>query len=129
MRSARHESQIGETKKVREFWDFPKGVLEKGETGIDAAKREVCEETGIVEFEVIPDFKETVQYFTRRDNKPIPKFVAMFLARTPIDTVTLSWEHDRFEWLPFGEAYKRISLVPMKKALEKAEEFLKKFDD
>jgi len=129
LRSARHESQISETKTIREFWDFPKGVLEKGETGIAAAKREAKEETGIDAFELIPDFKETVQYFTRRDGKPIPKFVAIFLACTGIDTVTLSWEHDRFDWLTFKEAYGRVSLLPMKKALTAAENFLKAHDD
>ena len=28
-------------------WDFPKGVVESGEDPLDAAKREVAEETGI----------------------------------------------------------------------------------
>ena len=32
-------------------WDFPKGIRERGEEPLDAAKREVAEETGITEFE------------------------------------------------------------------------------
>lgn len=33
-------------KYVRGFWDIPKGHIEKGETYIDCAKRELFEETG-----------------------------------------------------------------------------------
>jgi bis(5'-nucleosidyl)-tetraphosphatase len=109
-----------------DFWDFPKGILEKGETGLDAAEREAKEEVGIEDFELIPHFKETVNYFTRREGKPVPKFVAMFLAEVKNDKVNLSWEHDKYEWLRYEEAYKRISLPQMKKVLEKAEKFLNK---
>ncbi len=108
------------------FWDFPKGLLDKGESGLAAAKREAKEESGITKFEFIEGFKETVRYFVRRDRdkKATLKFVALFLAEAKTSKVKLSWEHDKFEWLSFGEAYKRISKLEMKKALAKAEKFL-----
>lgn len=109
-----------------EFWDFPKGRLDQGEDGISAARREVREEVGIDDFDLVPDFKETVHYFTRREGKSIPKFVAMFLAETKSDHVTLSWEHDIFEWLAYQEARERVTIPGMKQALDRAEEFLKK---
>lgn len=108
----------------KEFWDFPKGLLEKGEQGIDAARREASEETGIKDFETKNDFKQTVRYFTRHENKTALKFVAMFLAEVKTDMVRLSWEHDKYEWLTYQQAYERISRVEMKKALAAAEEFL-----
>lgn len=107
-----------------EFWDFPKGRLDGKETGIEAAVREAKEEVGIEEFTLIPEFKNTVQYFTRRDGKSIPKFVALFLAESKTESVTLSWEHDAFEWLLCEAARERISLPQMKQTLEKAEELL-----
>ena len=124
IRSSRPESTIAKGKAVAEFWDFPKGQLEAGETGIDAARREAKEEVGIEDFELIADFKETVHYFTRRDGKSIPKFVAMFLGRTRQDRVTLSWEHDMYEWLSYDEAHRRITLLQMKQVLAVAEKFL-----
>lgn len=126
IRSSHQNPQIGKSKKVKEFWDFPKGRLEGKETGLDAAKREAREEAGIKEFTIFPKFKETVHYFTWRDKKPIPKFVAMFLADAKSDTVKLSWEHDTYEWLPYSEAHDRLTLSQMKKALLAAEDFLKK---
>lgn len=108
----------------KDFWDFPKGILDKGESGMDAAARETKEETGITEFKVIPDFKKTVSYFTRRNGKAVPKYVALFLAETKNINIKLSWEHDEYTWLFYSDALQRISLSPMKEALKKAEKFL-----
>jgi len=44
-------------------WDFPKGHVEKGETMIDAARREVLEEAGIKDLKFYPEFKRPLQYF------------------------------------------------------------------
>lgn len=104
-----------------EFWDFPKGRLDGKETGIEAARREAIEEAGIKDFALVDGFKETIRYFTRREGKPIPKFVALFLAESKTEKVKLSWEHDAFEWLPYEEARKKVSLPQMKEALEAAE--------
>ena len=125
LRSSRSESEVAKGKFAKEFWDFAKGRLEPGEKGVDAARREAEEEAGIKNPEIMPDFKETVRYFTRREGKPIPKFVAMFLAKVGISKVKLSWEHDKYEWLSFKEARERITLKEMKKVLEAAEKYLR----
>ena len=125
LRSSRSQSQIAEKKFIKEFWDFPKGRLEPGEKGLDGALRELQEEAGIEKVEIDPTFKATVRYFTRRDGKPIPKFVAMFLGSVSSDRITLSWEHDVYLWLHYKEAHACLTLVPMKQALVRAEEFLK----
>lgn len=110
-----------------DFWDFSKGVLEGNEVGVDAALREAKEETGIVDFRIVDGFKYTARYFrkNRGGTGVIPKFVTLFLARAKSDTVTLSWEHERYEWLPYKEACERLTNKEMKKALEAAEIFLK----
>lgn len=110
------------------FWDFPKGLLEKGEKGIDAAMREAKEEVGINDFLLDTDFKRTIRYFTRWRNpaKANLKFVALFLAESKTDKVKLSWEHDQYEWLSYVKARVRVSLPQMKKALADAEQWLNK---
>lgn len=126
LRAARAKSTIAKGKTVKEFWDFPKGTLEKGETGMDAAMREVQEETGIADPEVREGFKATARYFTWMGGKRTLKFVAMFLGKTKTVRAALSWEHDRYAWLPYKDAHERITLEPMKKVLEEAERFLKR---
>lgn len=128
IRSSRKKPDIfNDSEKIKqkpEFWDFPKGLLEEKETGIEAAAREAKEEVGITDFKIIPKFKETVKYFTKRDGKTALKFIAMFLAEVKSDKVKLSWEHDKYEWLEFKDADQRISRTEMKKALETANKFL-----
>ena len=117
-------------KKVKEFWDLPKGVLESGERGTDAALREAKEEAGIQKHQLvfIENFKVTVRYFTRRDGKPTLKFAVFFLARAKTKKVKLSWEHDRYEWLLYRDARARLSLPQMQRALNNAEKFLLRHD-
>lgn len=116
-------SRIKNENKKPEFWDFPKGLLENNEKGIDAALREAREETGITELKIIPDFKETVKYFTKRGGRTALKFVTMFLAESLTDKVSLSWEHDKYKWLVYEEAREKITRTEMKKILEKAERY------
>ncbi len=58
-------------------WSFPKGHVERGETELQTAIREIQEETGL---DVILDhtFREVVTYYPKRD---IRKDVIYFLAK------------------------------------------------
>ncbi len=46
-------------------WDLPKGHIEANETEIETAKREVEEETGLQDIEIIDGFKEWIKYSFR----------------------------------------------------------------
>jgi len=126
LRASRGESTLASGKNVKEFWDFPKGLLEKRESGIEAARREAEEEAGLGDIEIIQGFKQTVQYFTFRTGKSVPKYVAMFLGRVASRAVTLSWEHDQYSWLGYEDARSRLAIPKMKDALKAAEGFLQK---
>src|SRR5580704_11682789 len=56
---------------------LPKGHIDPGETALQAAEREVLEETGIVA-EPLRELGEA-RYWYRRDGQTIPKSVAFFL--------------------------------------------------
>jgi len=43
-------------------WDFIKGHQEPGEPGIDTARRECKEETGITELQFLAGFEEKIDY-------------------------------------------------------------------
>ncbi len=107
-----------------EHWDFPKGHVEAGETEGQTALREIQEETGISQLEMVPGFRQRISYSFSRANELVPKHVIFFLAKTSEGSVQLSDEHMGFEWLEYNEAKKRLTFENARKLLEKAEAHL-----
>ena len=106
-------------------WDFPKGHIEQGETDIDAISREVKEETGIKDIEIVKNFKERIQYFYKMNNKLMSKEVIFYLAKTETEQVKISFEHIGFAWLSYEKAIKKLTYGNAKDVLKKAYELLK----
>ncbi len=111
-----------------DHWDFSKGNVEKGETEIEAATRELKEETGIDDVKIIEGLKESISYFFRRGGNTINKTVTFFLGKTEKKEVKISWEHKGFIWLNFNDALQKITFNNSKQILRNAEEFLNKLD-
>jgi len=107
-------------------WDLPKGHIEKGETLEDTVKREVKEETGLEDIEIVPGFKETIKYFFRWEEKNIMKFVTFYVAETKEKDITISKEYIGFIWLPYGEALEKLTFKKAKDILQKVNDFLPK---
>lgn len=117
-------------------WGFAKGHVEAGETEVQTARREIAEETGIKDLEIISGFKELEKYFFRKSyglkgeaRKKAPwvfKSVIFFLAGTKIKEIKISDEHIGFIWLGFEDAVKKLSFKNSKELLKKANDFLSK---
>jgi len=106
-------------------WDFPKGNVEKNETDTETVTREIAEETGITDVEIIQGFKEKIQYYYKLKNELINKEVIFYLAKTNTKEVKLSFEHIGYIWLPYDKAIGKLTFKNAKEILEKANEFLK----
>lgn len=122
-------------------WNFPKGLIEKGEKLEQAALREVKEETGLENLEFVDGFKETIRYFFRvkydyqvkergfKMGQTIMKFVTYFLMESKDKNVKISFEHENFEWLEFNEAMEKMKKLKISQnILKKVCEFLQKND-
>lgn len=48
-------------------WDLPKGKKDKGESNEEAAIREVCEETGLVDVEIVGKLPHTFHIYLRKN--------------------------------------------------------------
>ena len=105
-------------------WDFSKGHVEKGESDIEAAKRELNEETRISNVALISGFKESLSYFFTLEKQKIFKEVVFFLGTVESEKVRLSDEHIGFEWLPYEAALNRITFKTSRNILRKAKVFL-----
>ncbi len=108
----------------RNYWDFPKGHIERDETIEQTAKREVLEETGIKDIALISGFKEHIKYFFKHRNKTIFKVVTFFLAEAKNKKVKISPEHIGYVWLPYEKAMEKLTFKNSKIVLKKANNFL-----
>lgn len=105
-------------------WAFPKGRLEPGEGEIEAAIREIFEETSIDQLCPIPGFRETSRYHFRRNGQRVAKTVAYYLAETMQSKVSLSMEHTAFQWLGFEDAVASLSYDESRRILGDAHRLL-----
>jgi 8-oxo-dGTP pyrophosphatase MutT (NUDIX family) len=108
------------------YWDFPRGNLEQGERSMDAAKREIEEETGLREQTVhfVPGFSEVIRWVYVWEDIRRFKRTTYFLAEAKTKEITLSEEHQGYTWLPFQEAVERVTYHNTKQVLEKAHQFI-----
>ena len=107
-------------------WDLPKGNIETNETELEAATRELQEETGIESFRVIPNFRYVLDYKYTRRNVLISKQVTLFLASTGVRKVKISHEHMGYSWVKKSTATTQLTYKNAKNALMQAINFLEK---
>jgi bis(5'-nucleosidyl)-tetraphosphatase len=111
----------------RPVWEFAKGAVESGETELEAAQRELQEETGLGrgDYTIIDDFREEERYlFTRGSGgsrRLIRKRVTYFLARWQRGEVTISREASRYAWVPVPQAQRMLRFPEKRKVLAAAE--------
>lgn len=110
-------------------WDFAKGKVEAGESHEQAALRELHEEAGL-KTSLEDGFKESIGYsFVDRSGEFTQKTVHYFIGRVEDEKVTLSREHKNYVWLPYKDAYAKMTYDTAKLVLEKAHRFIKQHDD
>jgi len=107
-----------------EYWDLPKGNIEKGEEPRATAEREAAEETGITDLRFIPGFEEKLKWVYRLEGQLRFKTVTYFLAETMTHQVTVSREHEKAGWFTLDEAGKVLKHKDTKELLRKAQAFL-----
>jgi 8-oxo-dGTP pyrophosphatase MutT (NUDIX family) len=87
---------------------LPKGHVDPGETALEAAEREVREETGIVAESVCP--LGEARYWYRRDGRTIAKAVSFYLFRfVGGDVEDHDEEVEEVRWIGLREAQTALS--------------------
>lgn len=109
-------------------WGLPKGHLEAGESVLEAAVREVAEETGL-QGEVVEKLGEITYRFMNKwtEGKPVRVFkrVHFYLIRwSKGDVQGHDYEVDEARWFPIGEAFAVLCYATEKKMMRRAQAFI-----
>lgn len=109
-------------------WGFVKGKIEENEKDKDTFLREAEEETGLTskELHIVTGFKENIHYFYKKHGDTIYKEVVYLLAESSSKDISLSHEHDDYQWLHLEEALEQLTHKNARNVLKKAHKFLNK---
>lgn len=121
---------------IREFllmrhvdrWDLPKGHVDRGETELQCAMRELREETGIgtTDIEMVEGFRFESHYQVREKNsgRLYDKTLVIFLARQVREVPIVVTEHIGYEWFAWNPPH-RIQGWTIDPLLAEVERFLR----
>ena len=98
------------------LWGFPKGHLEKGESLIEAAMREVKEEVGLGLSTLDKDLCYNSEYFDDNNDR---KKVVYFIKETRKFTPKLNNEIEDYMWAKTEKAYKILIFPELKEIVKK----------
>jgi len=97
-------------------WEVVHGSIEAGETPVEAALREMREETGLAPARLYNLSRVEAFYQHRLDEVALVPVFAAFVAHGA--AVRTGAEHDRFEWLRLAEARRRFAWPREARALD-----------
>lgn len=103
---------------AKDRWTIPKGHIEKGETARDTAKREIIEETGLQEVDVL-NWLGKIHFRYRRGQSLVLMTTQIYLAKAKGDTGKLKKEEwmNGIGWFSTNEALDMIEYEDIEKLM------------
>ena len=103
---------------AEDYWSFPKGHIEKGETPEQAATREIKEETGIISYakKKLEDIKYTFKWGEDNVFKIVSYYLMGYVSGEPAPNMEVA----NVEWVEISEAEQRLKFKGDKEVFNQA---------
>ena len=113
------------------YWNFPKGKVDRGESEAETARREVMEETGIRDVQIIKGWRQQTNFFFKEERagkkELIKKDFILYLAKMPKGAeVKISNEHNGYAWFNYKVAGKYLKFKSLKEIMKEADSYVAK---
>ncbi|NCS98980.1 NUDIX domain-containing protein [Candidatus Parcubacteria bacterium] len=109
-------------------WGLPKGTPEENETSFETAQRELQEETGISEFEIIGGKTFSEKYSFEQDSAIHNKENIYYIAEvTEMIEINPAIDSKDIKWININEAGSFFKFDAIKQVLKEVSEYLNKF--
>ncbi|PIR67320.1 hypothetical protein COS74_03000 [bacterium CG06_land_8_20_14_3_00_33_50] len=105
------------------LWQPVTGSIEKKEDKLDAAKREIREETGLKDFSRILDLEYSFEF--KNEYGEFKEWAYGFEVSSTVEEVTISDEHQKYVWVNSETAHELLHWDSNKAVLKLIEERLK----
>lgn len=106
-------------------WAFPKGHAEKNESPLQTAKRELAEEAGITDAEIVEGAEFSERYFFTFEGSTVRKMVTYFLGIVKSKEVHIQEaEIVDYKWATYEEALELATFENAKAMIRDARAFL-----
>jgi 8-oxo-dGTP pyrophosphatase MutT (NUDIX family) len=115
-------------KRKEGFWEFPKGHAEEGESHLEAAARELTEESGLEIKTLIFDDPIKIQYYFTFEHQLISKEVLYYIAEVMGKIELQPKETIDSVWVPLAEAANHVTHQNSKDLCKEVIERIRKID-
>lgn len=111
-------------------WAFPKGRIEKGETPVQAARRETLEETNLADLTLVRPLGHSEFWFVDRFEQPgqkVHKFIDHFLFEALAGAIAQPEGKERVKevrWIPLAELQQTVHYETLQPIVERVVQVL-----
>lgn len=118
-----------------DYWNFPKGHAEEGESEIETARREAYEEVGLKDLKFIEGWRQQTQFIYKETHREKPELIrkdlVLYLAEgdmsTKINLLIKDGGGEKingYAWLDFKIALKYLKFKNLKEILKEADSYV-----
>ncbi len=110
------------------LWEFPKGNIEKNESEIECAKREIFEEAGINP-SLLKNFRREIEYINEKKSSSWLKKEIFYIFKSHAKEIKLSHEHSEHGWFSLNKSLHLIEFTNVRHIMAEASNYILKSEN